>query len=74
MGAVNFGTVSTAINVAMAARRRCAKTWTRRVAWRHTTHRPNDAAMVDIYTTLLTRCAVTAVSFPDLRLDYDVWS
>lgn len=71
MGVVNFGTMSTATNVAMVARRRCARTWIRCVAWRHTTRRPNDAAMVDMYITLLTRCAVTVALSPDLRLVYN---
>jgi len=70
MGVVNSGLISTARNVVMVTARRRARTWTRRVAGRNTTRRPNDAAMVDIHTILLTRCVVTAVLFPDLGLVY----
>jgi len=70
MGVVNSGSISTTRNVAMVTARRRARTWTRRVAWRDTTRRPIVAAMVDIHTILLTRCAVTVVLFPDLGLVY----
>lgn len=70
MVVVNSGSIPTSRNVAMVTARRRARTWTRRVAWRHTTRRPNDAAMVDINTTLLPRRAVTAELFPDLGLVY----
>ena len=70
MGVVNSGSIPTARNVAMVTARRRARTWIQCVAWRHTTRRPNDAAIVDIHTTLLTRRAVTAVLFPDLGLVY----
>lgn len=70
MGVVNSGSIPTARNVAMVTARRRVRTWTQRVAWRHTTRRPNDAAMVNINTTLLTRRAVTVVLFPDPGLVY----
>lgn len=66
MGVVNFGSIPTARNAAMVTARRRAKTCNQCVAWRDTTLRPKDAVTVDIHTTLLTRRAVTAVSFLDL--------
>ena len=70
MGVVNSGSIPTARNVAMVTAHRRARTWTQRVAWRHTMRRLNDAAMVDINTTLLPRRAVTAELFQDLGLVY----
>ena len=70
MGVVNSGSISTARNVAMVTARPRARTWTRRVAGRDTTRRPNDAVMVDIRITLFPRHAVTAVLFLDLGLVY----